>query len=129
MVQRALDSTTDVSGDDESAIDQEPQPPTARRDANPGRPSLRLAFATEPIAPPEDVVTKRAAKLRSLDPPVTRASRNTIVASAPDRAAPVDEPDDAILVVEDEPASVSRSQSGVRREEYRQLFSRLMHGT
>jgi type II secretory pathway predicted ATPase ExeA len=35
---------------------------------------------------------------------------------------------DAILVIEDEPTAVDRSRPGVRREEYRRLFSRLRHG-
>jgi hypothetical protein len=41
----------------------------------------------------------------------------------------LDDAADTILVIEDEPAEPVRSQPGVRREEYRQLFSRLRHGT
>jgi hypothetical protein len=37
--------------------------------------------------------------------------------------------DDTILVIEDDPAPPSDPQPGVRREGYRQLFSRLRHGT
>jgi type II secretory pathway predicted ATPase ExeA len=36
---------------------------------------------------------------------------------------------DPILIIEDEPVRVARPQPGVRREEYRDLFSRLRHGT
>ena len=37
--------------------------------------------------------------------------------------------DDTILVIEDDPAPPTDPQPGVRRESYRQLFSRLRHGT
>lgn len=37
--------------------------------------------------------------------------------------------DETILVIEDDPAPPSGPQPGVRRESYRQLFSRLRHGT
>jgi type II secretory pathway predicted ATPase ExeA len=39
-----------------------------------------------------------------------------------------DEADD-VLIIEDEPCVVERSGPGVRREDYRHLFSRLRHGT
>ena len=39
------------------------------------------------------------------------------------------DPFDAILVIEDEPTSAGQPQPGVRRENYRQLFSRLRQAT
>jgi hypothetical protein len=37
--------------------------------------------------------------------------------------------DDTILVIEDDPTPPADPQPGVRRENYRQLFTRLRHGT
>ena len=50
-----------------------------------------------------------------------------IIAEPP--AAVVPEVVETILVIEDEAANDDRPQPGVRRENYRQLFSRLRHGT
>jgi hypothetical protein len=48
---------------------------------------------------------------------------------AAQEVATEDAGDDTILVIEDDPAPPSDPQPGVRRESYRQLFSRLRHGT
>jgi type II secretory pathway predicted ATPase ExeA len=107
---------------------------SARRGIDPGPKSIRLAVVDE--ATPPDPKSQRAKPIRQDERPAgtapTRLSpavTSNLGLSLPSVAALSRATDDPILVIEDEPVRVSRPQSGVRREEYRDLFSRLRHGT
>jgi type II secretory pathway predicted ATPase ExeA len=75
------------------------------------RPMIRLAVVND---------TPTADEPRRAAPEVAPAALNS---------AAMEDGDDTILVIEDEPAPSDGPQPGVRREGYRQLFSRLRHGT
>jgi type II secretory pathway predicted ATPase ExeA len=154
LVGRALESKFDASDDPNSEIidaqgEDVPQShdggnPT-RRGFGPGQPTIRLAIVDESVQPEQAphtrprVVEAITSSLENdspgteielarsparLSPSVASNQRLTIASMAVSRQT-----DDPILIIEDEPARVSHSQAGARREEYRDLFSRLRHGT
>lgn len=108
--------------------------------APPANPAVPADFdASEPAATPlDEVPTRPALRLAVVSdaPPAAALVNNAGERFAPQHecAAAVCEPADdelaeAILVIEDEPAELVPPPSGVRRESYRQLFSRLRRAT
>jgi hypothetical protein len=93
--------------------------------------------ASAPAA--EDTPVQREVS-RVAEPATDRESRPTIRLAVVNETAPiVDEPslpavasdlaDEPILVIEDDAEQSAAPQPGARRESYRQLFTRLRHGT
>jgi type II secretory pathway predicted ATPase ExeA len=111
----------------------------------PAQPTIRLAIVDDSAHPDREpslqrlVVDVGAHKLLNLSVPTDGNLRPAPVKLSPavssnfhlsmPPAAPSRETLDPILVIEDDPVRVARPQPGVRREEYRDLFSRLRHGT
>jgi hypothetical protein len=94
-----------------------------RRGFGPGQPTIRLAVVDESASseriparahPPLSNIAPKVTSDFALDPSFTAVARTS---------------DDPILVIEDEPIHIVRPQPSVRREAYRDLFSRLRHGT
>ena len=107
---------------------------STRRAIEPGQQSIRLAVVDDAM-PPESMAPHKIPVRREerpvetapvrFSPELTRANRPV----QPSTAAISRATDDPILVIEDEPVRAARPQAGVKREEYRDLFSRLRHGT
>jgi type II secretory pathway predicted ATPase ExeA len=97
--------------------------PPAKSDSNSFRISEEKRSRTIRLAVVDDLEQLEPAPFRSL-PSV--ASKYELSLPAVESAGRIEDP---ILVIEDEPVQPQRSQSGVRREAYRDLFSRLRHGT
>lgn len=115
LVQHALDATTATAEKRESR-DAGIAAATPEREST--RPMIRLAVVNDAPTPTED--------RHRVTVEVVAAPWQPVSALA---AEPRDDGDDTILVIEDEPAPTEGPQPGVRREGYRQLFSRLRHGT
>jgi type II secretory pathway predicted ATPase ExeA len=94
-----------------------------RRGFGPGQPTIRLAVVDE-SAPSERGPGRAHAPLANIASKVT-----SDFALDPSFTAVARTSDDPILVIEDEPIHIVRPQPSVRREAYRDLFSRLRHGT
>ncbi|MGD9636569.1 MAG: ExeA family protein [Pirellulales bacterium] len=101
MVQNALDATATTSLEIESR--REASGEVAATDEHELRPTIRLALVNESITLPEE--------------PTVQST------TAPEP------PEQPILIIEDDQEAAVRPQPGVRRESYRQLFTRLRHGT
>jgi hypothetical protein len=119
LVQHALDATAATAARKTETIEAKSDRPIETA-GDFTRPTLRLAVVSE-------------SPLRSDEGPATAAewgfTRQPLAAKSSE-ANHADDAADAILVIEDEPPTTDdRPQSGVRRESYRQLFSRLRHGT
>lgn len=117
-ISRLLQHSLDAAAASNAPSTPEPELEDAREVAHELRHSMiRLA-----------VVNDTPSAVEELPFPVVRepqfASSFTANPSAAELAC-----DDTILVIEDDPAPPSDPQPGVRRESYRQLFSRLRHGT
>jgi type II secretory pathway predicted ATPase ExeA len=124
LVQNALDAfsgkaSVDVSED--ALVDAEEEQSTI--DSEPAPPSLRLAIVEDGLASPRIAATFTTAK------PESASSRqpSAAIESRPSDNE-VEDASDAILVIEDEPIDGGPPSPGVRRESYRQLFSRLRYG-
>ncbi len=118
LVQNALDASTAAAAESEET--HAPKfSAAAERDHDTTPRTIRLAVVNESrpaIAnSPQSIVEYTAPRQRH---PATALA-----------AQSADEPERAILVIEDEPTDSGHPQPGVRRESYRQLFSRLRHGT
>jgi type II secretory pathway predicted ATPase ExeA len=117
LVQNALDATS-VTADEEIVANEEEVDEVPKvEDASP-RGMIRLAIVNDVPSPADErpfaVETESTAPLE-------------LVAAHP--SFEPETGDDTILVIEDDPAPPTGPQPGVRRESYRQLFSRLRHGT
>jgi type II secretory pathway predicted ATPase ExeA len=106
LVQHALDASAEVA--ENAGLRNIESSEVAECDREPTRPTIRLAVVND--APP---IVAEAPRQKHLT-----------AAMSPQPCA-----DDAILVIEDESADPGHPPNGVRRENYRQLFSRLRHGT
>ena len=112
MVQDALDAN-------DAAKTEQSLAPSEQSAFEPMRPTIRLAVVNDAPAPePMEALVSTVAETTTCEraPTAVRASSVS------------DDASEAILVIEDEPAEVALPRPGVRRESYRQLFSRLRHG-
>lgn len=125
LVQHALDATAAAIDDgvEVDVVDESPADESATES-----PTIRLADwsgAANASFESECETSAQASNITAFDG-----------SSEPAHVAPIDansevfgEADEAILVIEDESTFEEPPKSGVRREEYRHLFSRLRHGT
>jgi type II secretory pathway predicted ATPase ExeA len=153
MVDQALECEFAASDDPQADLEEAPAPDarqasvadkSGHRGFGPGQPTIRLAIVDDGAATKSNsraerhVIDVYATPLErpsppteiTLNPPPAKSSPSVVskfhlslTSKALSRAT-----DDPILVIEDEPVRVARAQPGVRREEYRDLFSRLRHG-
>ena len=119
LVQNALDASAAAVVENEDAHAPKSSP-AAERDHDATIQTIRLAVVNERRRPaiansPQSIVETTTPRQRH--PATALAAQST------------DDSERAILVIEDEPTDTGHPQSGVRRESYRQLFSRLRHGT
>ena len=123
LVQHALDASTAAAAEIVDSRDAPIGKPAAR-DPVLARPTIRLAVVNETlpvvVESPRNIVDSDVSRPRF---PAAMLPSQSLASHSLDDVA------DAILVIEDEPADAGQPQSGVRRESYRQLFSRLRHGT
>jgi hypothetical protein len=144
LVQHALEASTAIASEkEESPAAQAGE--MAKVDRASTWPTLRLAVVndapplavTEPRRGVEEAAPRQRHPAATTPPqphmngadlePDLNASQRTVHCSAVDEIG--FDPFDAILVIEDEPAGAGPPQPGVRRENYRQLFSRLRQAT
>lgn len=85
--------------------------------------SLRLAIVEDGPSSPQE-----AASFSAAGPGVARSCPPAAAIESGPLEDTLEDGADSILVIEDEPIDGSPSDPGVRRESYRQLFSRLRHG-
>jgi len=134
LVQNALDAALATADLDEMAAEKHatirlavvadsPAPATDSRPRPARDMSVELADFDAPFAE-----NFRASHIGPPSAPNSFAQRGGAAAPAMSSNHP-DHLPDAILVIEDEPEYEAAAPSGVRRENYRQLFSRLRHGT
>lgn len=115
MVQHALDASSMTQHGTAAAREPAHQDEVdSERDSRRGM--IRLAVVSDASTVAEEPVSPAVEELYS-------------PAESVDLPAAEEAADDTILVIEDDPAPPSGPQPGVRREGYRQLFSRLRHGT
>jgi hypothetical protein len=113
--------------------------PSARRRRARERASIRLAVVEDSTnqdaevaeVPREQDVDAEFAVDNSPRPirPVERVSERSAASAISLDAEQLCETGEAVLIIEDEPAVVTAASADVRREDYRNLFSRLRHGT
>ncbi len=124
LVQDALDAfagKTEAEAKDEPAVAAEKD--SAPIERKPGPRGIRLAVVEEGPASPqvaEPFSTAKPGAARSWQP-AAAIEANPLDGESDDSA-------DAILVIEDDSNDGGPPTTGVRRESYRQLFSRLRHG-
>jgi hypothetical protein len=116
LVQHALDATTAAAEREELSANEESD--EAEQDRDLTRTMIRLAIVSDSPSVAVDETP--------IEPESISGQHFPAATLAPQ---PNDDADDTILVIEDEPAPTPGPQPGVRREGYRQLFSRLRHGT
>jgi type II secretory pathway predicted ATPase ExeA len=116
MVQNALDASQVSASELESRGVESPIVATPEDRAS--RPTIRLAVVNDPQPQQEEP--------DFAEPPRARRDRHTEVAHSVEATAA---PEPPILVIEDDSDHSGGPQPGVRRESYRQLFTRLRHGT
>jgi type II secretory pathway predicted ATPase ExeA len=122
-VEQALADTADRSGirAQDSPVSRVPIVQSPERRESPARPaerhpdSIRLAVIGESESPESNASPRPRSTFRR-DPLPQTAARDC-------------QTEDPILMIDDEPARNVRPEPGVRREAYRDLFSRLRHGT
>jgi hypothetical protein len=124
MVQNALDAfsgnpSPDV--DEKSAVALESS--RARVESESAPPSIRLAVVEDGQPLPN-----AAAAFTTAEPDVPRSWKPAAAIESRPLESTLDDAADAILVIEDDVIDGGPSGPGVRRESYRQLFSRLRHG-
>jgi hypothetical protein len=118
LVQNALDATSAVAEAEIATIESEVDDALDVELESP-RGMIRLAVVNDtPSAADENQFVAERESADSL-----------ALAAAAHSSFEPDTSDDTILVIEDDPAPPMEPQPGVRRESYRQLFSRLRHGT
>jgi type II secretory pathway predicted ATPase ExeA len=116
LVQNALDASLASTAELESRVAESPS--VAIADERSSRPTIRLAVVNDP---PQQQGEPNFVELQR--------TRNEVRPAAAHAAEPADLPELPILVIEDDSDHSGGPQPGVRRESYRQLFTRLRHGT
>ena len=120
LVQNALDATSAASGERKSPRSNRKRMMPWTSSSNRRGGMIRLAVVNDtPSATDELAICRRTR--------IGRFARRCRCRAFIVRALTTS--DDTILVIEDDPAPPTDPQPGVRRESYRQLFSRLRHGT
>jgi hypothetical protein len=133
MLQHALDAASPTTTGDHSTQNAE----AAERAAHERpleRSAIRLAMVPDAVPPAVNDIAGR--EFRTNTSESVQSHREDEIEIAPRRQPGTvselpgfEDTDDAIIVIEDDPAADIPLQPGVRRENYRQLFSRLRHGT
>jgi type II secretory pathway predicted ATPase ExeA len=119
LVQNALDASSDAAAEIDARC--EPESDEAAPDERSSKPTIRLKVVADS--------SSRHEEPRSNPPRETRRERRETPALVSATAELADRDEPSILVIEDELDQPALAQLGVRRENYRQLFTRLRHGT
>jgi hypothetical protein len=128
LVQNALDAFAGKTSEDEkeeAVVAAQDGPSPIERE--PVRPSIRLAVVADSL--PSPVVDAPFSPATHDKYEVARSRQPAAAFESKPLGNAFDDAADAILVIEDEPIDGGPPGPGVRRESYRQLFSRLRHGT